>query len=293
MASDMAPHDTDELYGLPLDRFIAERDALARALRGDGQREQAATVARLRKPSVAAWAVNQLARAQAGAMAELFSAGDELREIQSEVLAGRRDAPALRAAAEQERAAVDALIGLARGLLTSEGHELSATVLDRVAETLNAAALDDDARAVVREARLERELRHVGLGAGAPSAPSTGERAVRRGGKRAAGRPGAEEREQRVEAADLRTKPEPAEQRAEARRAERERADARRAARIAEAQARREADRAARALNIARERRERAAEALSEADAALAEAESEAKAAADAHRRAREELDGL
>lgn len=269
----MAPSDTDELYGLALDRFIPERDGLARALRADGQREQAATVARLRKPSVAAWAVNQLARTQPGAMAELFSAGDELREIQSEVLAGRRDAPALRAAAEQERTAVDALISVARGLLTSEGHELSATVLDRVAETLNAAALDDDARAAVREGRLERELRHVGLGAGAPQPQRAPKRAVAK-----------KERRQRTEAAG---------QRADAKRAERERADARRAARIAEAQARREADRAQRALNIARERRERAAEALSEADAALAQAQSEAQDAADAHRRAREELDGL
>src|SRR5437763_4336427 len=93
MARDMAPSESSELYGLPPDRFIAERDALVRALRSDGQREEAAAVARLRKPSVAAWAVNQLARTQARAMTHLFAAGDELREIQSEVLAGRRDAP--------------------------------------------------------------------------------------------------------------------------------------------------------------------------------------------------------
>ena len=48
--------DVDELYGLPIDRFVAERGAVARGLRADGKREEAARVSGLRKPSVAAWA---------------------------------------------------------------------------------------------------------------------------------------------------------------------------------------------------------------------------------------------
>ncbi|HXO06582.1 MAG TPA: hypothetical protein VN880_01035, partial [Solirubrobacteraceae bacterium] len=159
--------DPDQLYGLPLDRFIAERSALVKALRADGQREQAAEVGALRKPSVAAWAVNQLVRTQRRAVDALFAAGDALRDVQAEVMAGRQDAQSLRDAAAEERAAVDALIEAARGLLTSEGEGLSSTVVDRVADTLHAAALDDEARAEVDEGRLERELRHVGLGAGA------------------------------------------------------------------------------------------------------------------------------
>ena len=58
--------DQRELYGLPLDRFVAERAALAKSLRSEGQREQADQVAKRRKPSVAAWAVNQLVRTQRG-----------------------------------------------------------------------------------------------------------------------------------------------------------------------------------------------------------------------------------
>ena len=60
--------EPDDLYGLPLDRFVAERGALAKALRADGRRDEASRVAALRKPSVAAWAVNQLARTQRPAM---------------------------------------------------------------------------------------------------------------------------------------------------------------------------------------------------------------------------------
>ena len=54
----------DDLYGLPLDAFVPERDALAKRLRAEGRRDEAAEVKALRKPSVAAWAVNQAVRSQ-------------------------------------------------------------------------------------------------------------------------------------------------------------------------------------------------------------------------------------
>ncbi|MGN6869094.1 MAG: hypothetical protein ACTHMY_11910 [Solirubrobacteraceae bacterium] len=156
--------NADELYGLPLDRFVPERTALARELRSAGRREEAGEVAALRKPSVAAWAVNQLVRTQRKAVDELFEAGDALRAAHDQVLAGGGDAGSLRTAVALQRAAVDSLTKSARGLLTSEGHELSPSIIERVTDTLQAAALDDDARAQVRDGRLERELRHVGLG---------------------------------------------------------------------------------------------------------------------------------
>jgi len=101
--------DADELYGLPLDRFVPERTALARDLRGAGRREEASEVAALRKPSVAAWAVNQLVRTQGKGVAELFEAGDALRAAHDQVLAGSADAGSLRTAVARERAAVEAL----------------------------------------------------------------------------------------------------------------------------------------------------------------------------------------
>ena len=158
--------DLDDLYGLPLDRFIPERATLARELRSGGEREQATAVAALRKPSVAAWAVNQLIRTQRREVDRLWAAADALRDVQTSVLSGSANARDLRSAAEDERAAVAALVDSARGLLSSGGHELSAATVERVAETLHAAALDAGARAQVTEGRLVRELRHVGLGAG-------------------------------------------------------------------------------------------------------------------------------
>lgn len=257
--------DSDDLYGLPLDRFVPERNALAKALRGAGERERAAEVAALRKPSVAAWAVNQLARTQRQAMGELLAAGDGLREAHEQVLAGRGDGRSLREAVERERSAVDALTGTARGLLTSEGHELSQTIIDRVADTLHAAALDDAAREQVQQGRLERELRHVGLGGlgsfGA-QAPPPGPRPPRsepRGARAPAPRSAGGE--------DARAELEAAKARAEAQ------ATARAEARATEREARRQLERATRAATAARERRDRAAQALSEAQIELDEAE--------------------
>jgi hypothetical protein len=274
--------DADDLYGLPLDRFVPERTALARAVRADGRREEAAAVMALRKPSVAAWAVNQLVRTQSRVLSELFEAGDALREAQDAVLAGPGDASGLRAAAGREREAADQLVSAARGLLTSDGHQLNAAIIDRVADTLHAAALDEAARGTVREGRLERELRHAGLGLGAGASTAPPKRAspterksnVRHGAPSGRQPPAAGEQRER----------------AAARRIERERADARRAARATESEARRLADRAARARKVAEERRERAAQALGQADAALETARAEAETAAAALRRAQAKL---
>ena len=106
--------DIDELYGLPLDQFVPERTALARELRSAGRREEASEVAALRKPSVAAWAVNQLVRTQGKGVDELFGAGDALRAAHDDVLAGQGDAESLRKAVAQERAGVEALTAAAR-----------------------------------------------------------------------------------------------------------------------------------------------------------------------------------
>src|SRR4051794_21531534 len=161
----MPADDADALYGLTLDAFVPERDALAKRLRAGGDRAAADEVKALRKPSVAAWAVNQTVRSQPKAARALWDAGDALIAAQDELLGGSGDAAALRAAIEGERTAVDALVEAARGLLTSEGRDLGEATLERVRETLHAAAIDPDAREEVAAGRATRELAHAGLGA--------------------------------------------------------------------------------------------------------------------------------
>ena len=262
--------ELQELYGLPLERFTDERNVLAKALRKEGRRDEAAEVSGLRKPSVAAWAVNQLVRTQRRDVAALFEAGDDLREAQSQLLAGHGEADVLRDAVEAERAAVDQLTHKARGLLSSEGHELTSATLERVSETLNAAALDEDLRAQMRDGCLVRELHHVGLGGlGGAATPSRSGRRGKPSSKTTVARP-REEGPQRKQARSA--------QIAQARKAE--------------AEARRRAQRTARELKATQSRRDRAAaqfrqaeEALRDADAAVAGAE---EAAAEAVRQLEE-----
>jgi hypothetical protein len=264
--------DPRDLYGLPLERFTEERNTQAKMLRRERRRDEAAEVTKLRKPSVAAWAVNQLVRTQRREMEVLFDAGDALQKAQADLVAGQADPGTLRKAVDAERAAVDELTEKARGLLSIEGDELKASTLKRVSETLHAAALDKDARARVQDGCLHRELRHVGLG---PVAASTASRAAAAGGQTGA---------------SART--------ATARKGDQDRAtptrsDRLKAARKVETEARRQIEHADRDLKAAEQRRNRAAENLRQAEDTLADAREAANQKALEHRRAQSALDEL
>src|SRR3954466_14224771 len=176
-----APEDAvDRLYGLPREEFVAERDALAKRLRADGSRDEAAAVKALPKPTVAAWAANQAVRSQKRAARELWKAGGELSAAQEAVLADKGSGAKLREASEREpaeggagarrrgggereRAAVETLVAAARGLLGASGGDLSEATIERVRETLHAGAIDADARDEVAAGRAVRARSPQGL----------------------------------------------------------------------------------------------------------------------------------
>ncbi|HEY7073887.1 MAG TPA: hypothetical protein VH418_00895 [Solirubrobacteraceae bacterium] len=140
------------LYGLPLEDFTRERDAAARELRKAKERDAAAVVAKLPKPSQASWAANALVRERRELVDALLDAGDELREAQEAAVAGK-GAGALRDAAASQREAVDAIVAAAAELRPS-GRKPTAQTLERLRTTLNAAATDDDVRAALDQGRL-------------------------------------------------------------------------------------------------------------------------------------------
>ena len=118
----------------------------------------------LRKPTAAAWAVNQLSRRDPKRIEALIEAGRELRRLESELLEGRAGAEALRAAAGRERELAEALVEEARELLGERGGKAGSSVIDRVSETLQAAAVDPEVEAPVRRGTLTREQRAAGVG---------------------------------------------------------------------------------------------------------------------------------
>jgi hypothetical protein len=155
--------DGDALYGLALDAFVPARDGLARRLRADGRREDADEVAALRKPSVAAWAANQAVRTQPKAARELWKAGDALRRAHAAIVSGEGDGEALREATARQRAALRPLVEAASCLLDHRGHSLSRQAIERVGDTLHAAALDPAVRDDAAAGRLSADHRYAGL----------------------------------------------------------------------------------------------------------------------------------
>lgn len=63
-----------ELYRGPLDAFVSRRETLAKELRGSRDRESASVVKALRKPSLAAWALNLVVLEAPDAMSALLGA---------------------------------------------------------------------------------------------------------------------------------------------------------------------------------------------------------------------------
>jgi hypothetical protein len=242
----------DELFDLRPDEFVAARNALARNLRGEGDREAAATVAALRRPNTAAWALNQVARQEPELVARFLETSETLKAATEAALGG--DADGLRAAQRDERASVDVVIAAARLRLAGLGERPSPAVDTRMVDTLRAAGTEPDAAALLRAGRLVTDLSRPGLGLGdlgfsyaAPVPPAT-----------PPARPGAADR-RAARQAELEESAAAAEH--EARELERHaagaRADAERADRVA-ASAEREARRARASAERARARAEAA-----------------------------------
>jgi hypothetical protein len=265
----------DDLYGAPLDEFVARRDALARELRRSGDREVADRVKALTKPSVPAWAVNRLAREHPDEVAHLLRTGEHLRNVQGWLLRREADPTDLRRAVESERAAAGSLVGRAADLLSAAGRAPRGDVLERIAETLHAAAADDEVRADVERGRLVRDRASVGLG---PTVPAGATRRASRERKGRAATP-----DEAVDAAAADRGQETAAAAAAARdRLRAAEADAKTADRTSAA-ADRAVERATRTLSAAEDNWERAQDALREARAELAESR---KAAAEARKAA-------
>jgi hypothetical protein len=152
----------DELYGLPLADFTRRRDELARGLRKDGRREEADAVKSLRKPTTAAWALNQLARLRRQDVARLLEAGERLRAAQDELLAGGGRS-ALDAASAEERELVGSLARDAAAIAAEAGTGSSEPFVEKLRSTLHAAAADEEVARQLAAGRLLRESEAVGV----------------------------------------------------------------------------------------------------------------------------------
>ena len=142
-----------------------------------GQSEAAAEVKKLAKPSVPVWTANQLARREPGELRALLRSAEELRKAQQKALAGKGVAD-LQKRLDEQRRAVRALARLGRDILADEGRTVSDAIVERIAKTLDAAALDEGSRFLLRAGRLTEEVEPLGFDAlaGMSVTPAKGRR---------------------------------------------------------------------------------------------------------------------
>ena len=190
--------EIDRLYGRPLAEFTAARDRLARDLRKGGDKTAADEVKALRKPTISAWAINQLVRKERMRIRSLLVSGEKLRSAHADLLGGGRPGN-VREATETERKAVGHLVSSAAEILSQAGHPVSESTLERVATTLRAAAVDEEGRALLEQGRLTGDLDPTGFGPMVPVA--TGAPKREKGGRRPA-----DENRERVRAAEEKLK---------------------------------------------------------------------------------------
>jgi hypothetical protein len=150
--------EIDRLYQVPLGDFIAERNALAKRAGADGSE-----IRTLPKPTLPAWAVNQLYWRQPEIYGELIERADDLRATHQAVLRGQQ--ADLRGASRSHEEAIDRAVKATLTLLAADGQPATDATRQAIVTTLRALPSD------VPAGRLSRQLEPRGfevLGGPAP-----------------------------------------------------------------------------------------------------------------------------
>jgi hypothetical protein len=151
------------LYQLPLGEFTPARNALAKQVRG----ADAARVRTLQKPTVPAWAVNQLYWRERPLYDQVIEAAERLRTAHRSLLAGKT--VDLHEAEAAHRDAVRTAAKRTRELVSEAGESASPANLTAIGETLEALPVSGETAGL-----LTRPLKRMGFEAlsGVPSRPA-------------------------------------------------------------------------------------------------------------------------
>jgi hypothetical protein len=120
--------EIDDLFKLPVAEFTNARNTLAARLKKEGRTNDAERVKLLAKPSISAWAVNQLYWDHRDAFNQLIATGKSFRHGPT----SRRES------LDARRSALVELSELATELLRDAGHNPSQDTIRRVTTTLEA-----------------------------------------------------------------------------------------------------------------------------------------------------------
>lgn len=149
----------ETLYAAGPDEFMAVRKRLVAEAKADQDKTVGGEIGKLRKPSVAAWAVNLVARTAPEVVDELVDLGGQMRDAQS-----RLDATALTGMRKDRDAAVEAFVRAAAVAVGQEGRRLTPAAQQEVRATAIAALADERATQAVASGQLTRALSYSGFG---------------------------------------------------------------------------------------------------------------------------------
>jgi hypothetical protein len=156
------PREPDDLFRLRPEEFTAARNALAKRLRSDGERERAAEVQALRKPTMTAWALNQVAREQPGVVDRVVHAGEGLRSAMEKAIGGDRSD--FQSAQSEERRSIQEAVDAASTVMEAAGVRVTETSRQRMTDTLRAAAVDASVGDQLRRGVLVADTSAPGFG---------------------------------------------------------------------------------------------------------------------------------
>ena len=155
--ADLVAAAADELYGADPGEFTDRRKALAGDARTAGDAAAAKRIAALRKPTRAAWVVNQLARTDPGAPGALARLAADLRAAEA-----ARDGHRLRELSASRGPLVDGLT--AQALAAAGVPDPPSALREEVAATLTAAIADPGVAADFAAGALTRAAQWAGFG---------------------------------------------------------------------------------------------------------------------------------
>ena len=135
MGSENLEDDVDALFKLPLAEFTGARNSLAARLKQNGHVNDANLVKALPKPSISAWAVNQLYWNHREAFDRLIATGQRFRAQKSRTAGKMAD---MRGSLDARRESLAQLTDLAMALLQDAGHNPAPDTLRRITTTLEA-----------------------------------------------------------------------------------------------------------------------------------------------------------
>jgi len=148
-----------ELYGLHPDEFLPARKGLAARAKADKETGLAKAIESIRKPTAAAWAINQLVRARPDDMERLVELASGLHEAQEKM-----DGAAMKTLGRERTKLIDELVRATAEVAKEGGGSLSMPVANQVRETFVAALATTAAAEAVGSGQLTRALSYAGFG---------------------------------------------------------------------------------------------------------------------------------